>query len=270
MVLENFKKILRMKQQDLKLTCLKYLLEKKYNIEYGDGYLYGEGDIPVMLVAHLDTVHREIPYQIYYDNEQDVMWSPQGIGGDDRCGIYSIMKILETYKPHVLFLEDEEKGCIGAGKAVERLYAPDVNFIIELDRRGINDCVFYDCGNKKFQEYIETFGFETKQGSFTDIVELSDAWQIASVNLSIGYFDEHTYSETIHIKLMEATINKVKNIIQDVIRHPEISYDYEPTTKIYDGYYQWWNKKEKELEEDKEEIVEEEEVKEDELQEEKK
>lgn len=252
MVLENFKKILRMKQADLKLTCLKYLLAKGYETEYGDGYVYGKGEIPVMLVAHMDTVHREIPYHIYYDNEQDVMWSPEGIGGDDRCGVYSIMKILEEYKPYVLFLEDEETGCIGATKATQKLEIPDINFMIELDRRGIHDCVFYECGNEEFQKYIESFGFKTAIGSFTDIVELSDAWDVASVNLSIGYFNEHTFSETIHIRLMENTISKVKKILDDVKRHPNEYFEYLPNYPYYEyeydeeSYNDWFKKKEEE------------------------
>lgn len=246
MDINNFKKILRLKQKDLKMLCLKYLISKDYEVNYGDGYVYGEGDIPVMLVAHLDTVHRELPYHIYFDKEQDVMWSPEGIGGDDRCGVYSILKILENYKPYVLFLEDEEIGCVGATKATKVLDMPDINFIIELDRKGINDCVFYDCGNKDFQKYIESFGFKTKDGSFSDIVELSDAWDIASVNLSIGYFNEHTFSETIHTKLMQLTINKVKKILEDVKKHPNEFYEYDKTSRWV--YYTNYEKEEEKYE----------------------
>ena len=32
--------------------------------------------------------------------------------------------------------------------------------MIELDRRGKNDCVFYDCYCPDFIEYVEQFGFE--------------------------------------------------------------------------------------------------------------
>lgn len=252
MVLDTFKKILRMKQEDLKLTCLKYLIAKNYEIQYGDGFVYGKGDIPVMLVAHMDTVHTNIPYKIYYDKEEDIMWSPQGIGGDDRCGVYSIMEILKEYKPYVLFLEDEEIGSIGANKAVKKINIPQINFIIELDRRGINDCVFYECGNEKFQNYIESFGFETKIGSFTDIVTLSEAWQMASVNLSIGYFSEHTTNETISLNIMQMTIDKVKNILEDVKKHPDDFYEYDcvyPYYKYstYDDYYK--EEKNEEIEE---------------------
>lgn len=243
--IDNFKDILRKTQEDLKMVCLKYLIHKDYEIQFGDGYVYGKGDIPVMLIAHLDTVHKTLPYDIYYDQEQDVMWSPQGIGGDDRCGVFAIFEILKTHKPYVLFLEDEEIGSIGASKAVKKIEEPNVNFLIELDRRGINDCVFYDCGNKDFQEYIEGFGFETKIGTFTDIVTLSDAWQMASVNLSIGYFKEHTNSETIHTRIMESTIAKVKNILDDAKEKDEF-YEYNKSTRTYYSNDWIWDEKNKE------------------------
>lgn len=227
MELNAFKTLLKMDQKNLKKTCLFYLINKNYDVKTGDGYVYGEGDIPVMLIAHLDTVHKTQPEEIYFDEKETTLWSPQGIGGDDRCGVYSIMEILKTHKPHVLFVEDEEIGSVGTRKAINKLIMPDVMFLIELDRRGTKDCVFYDCNNKDFKNYISSFGFEENYGTFTDIVVLSQRWKIASVNLSIGYNREHTLAETINIKAMQKTIDKVKNILDDVVIEPEY-YEYMP------------------------------------------
>lgn len=208
------KSILKYKQEEIKLVCGAYLDFFEYDTQEGDGYLYGKGNIPVMLVAHMDTVHREKPTEIYYDSEQHIMWSPYGIGGDDRCGIYIILKLIQSgYRPHIMLLEDEEKGCIGATKMVEKLKCPDINFIIELDRRGRDDCVFYDCDNKEFKQYIQEFGFKEKIGSFTDICVISDEWDIASVNLSVGYESEHTLQEIINTEYLLETQEKVENIL---------------------------------------------------------
>ena len=241
MVIEKFKKLLRMEQQTVKLLVHKYLFKIGYEPQWKDGCVYAEGDIPVLLVAHMDTVHKNKPTEIYYDPEEDVMWSPQGIGGDDRCGVFAILEILKTHKPYVLFTEDEEIGCIGAKKAVEKLKKPKVNFIIELDRRGINDCVFYDCDNKEFHRYIESFGFESNWGSFSDICHLSDAWDIASVNLSIGYNREHTTSEVIYTNVMEQTIEKVKKILDDAEKNKKFfKYDRKVYHyKVYRGGYDY-------------------------------
>lgn len=260
MVIEKFKKLLRMDEPTVKLLVAKFLLKNGYTPEYADGYVYAKGDIPVLLVAHMDTVHKTKPKQIYYDSEEDIMWSPQGIGGDDRCGVFAIFEILKTHRPHVLFTEDEEIGCIGARKAADKL-KPDVNFIIELDRRGVNDCVFYDCGNADFQKYIESFGFHKEIGSYSDIVELSEKWGVASVNLSIGYENEHSSLETISPSFMELTKDKVIKILDDANTNRKL-YDYEPLiydykyygTGKYDGYddYDWYEEQYKKESEEKE------------------
>lgn len=233
---DYFKNILRMKQEDLKDFCKKMLEYNDYDLEDGDGYLYGKGDIPIMIVAHLDTVHTDIPENIYFDSEQGIMWSPQGIGGDDRCGVYMILKLIKYYKPYVLFVEDEEIGGIGSSKAVKVIKKPDINFVIELDRRGRNDCVFYDCGNEDFKNYIKEFGFEEQQGTFTDICNISPEWDIASVNLSVGYNKEHTLNETINVNYMLETYQKVIQILED---KESKYYDFQEIKKEY--HYRTYN-----------------------------
>lgn len=106
--------------------------------------------MPVLLVAHLDTVHNELPHIICRSEDGRYIMSPQGIGGDDRCGVYIILQIISEVRCHVLFCEDEETGGQGA-KAFERSGIQiDVNYIVEVDRRGNNDAVFYNCDNPKF------------------------------------------------------------------------------------------------------------------------
>lgn len=56
-----------------------------------DGFLYAIGDIPLMLVAHMDTVF-DPPKNLIYENTLDKLYNQDGgLGGDDRCGIYAIM-----------------------------------------------------------------------------------------------------------------------------------------------------------------------------------
>ena len=69
-------------------------------------YLIAEGDIPIALCAHLDTVAAAPPTHIYYDEEQNVMWSPELLGADDRAGVFAIiMIILHGFKPTIIFTE---------------------------------------------------------------------------------------------------------------------------------------------------------------------
>lgn len=228
-----FKDVLRFSQEELKKLCSKALEFHDYDVQEGDGYVYGKGDIPIMLLAHLDTVHKEKPSEIFFDNEQGIMWSPQGIGGDDRCGVYTILRLLKYYKPHIMFLEDEEIGGKGAEKMIKAVAKPDIKFMIELDRRGRDDCVFYDCDNKDFKEYIESFGFKTQWGTFTDISIISPEWDVASVNLSVGYNREHTTIETINVNYMLETFQKVSKILED---EESKYYDFQPRIKYYNDY----------------------------------
>ena len=74
---------MRATQPELK-TCLHRWLEQNgFTSVSRDGYLYAAGSVPVLLVAHLDTVHREPVRDICYNADRTVAMSPQGIGGDD-------------------------------------------------------------------------------------------------------------------------------------------------------------------------------------------
>ena len=92
----------------------------------------------------------------------------------------------------------------------------EMKYIIQLDRRGKDDCIFYECDNVKFIKYIESFGFHEEYGSFSDISELCPTWKIAGVNLSIGYINEHSLIEILYIDYFLSTVEKVKKMLKDV------------------------------------------------------
>ena len=110
-----------MPQHRLKDLLKLYLKQWGYtNIISTREYIVAEGSIPICLVAHLDTVNENPPEEIFYDQEQRVMWSPDLLGADDRAGVYAIIRILsDGYRPHIIFTTDEEKGALGAQKLIE-------------------------------------------------------------------------------------------------------------------------------------------------------
>lgn len=223
-------RLLKTRESRLK-DFLRERLKKKYvNIINNDKYIIAQGDIPVLLIAHMDTVFTDPPKDIFYDKNKNIVWSGEGLGADDRAGIYSILKIIEKgYLPHIIFTTDEEKGCLGAKQLVKDIpEAPfKINFAIELDRRGEKDSVYYDCDNLDFENYINDFGFVTNFGSFSDISEICSTWGMAGVNLSIGYLNEHSIRETLNVSHMLSTIEKVCTIL-DNCKLNEIKYDYIP------------------------------------------
>ena len=217
--LEDF---LRPTQKQLfKRLCKKF--KGKTLISKGN-FILVRGQAPVMLVAHLDTVHEQPVRDICLSADRNILMSPQGIGGDDRCGCFALVKVycLSKIKPWLLFCCDEEIGGLGAKKfclAHQQLQLPNeldnLKFIIEIDRRGSNDAVYYRCANPDFKAYITGKGFKTAQGSFSDISLIAPELKVAAVNLSSGYYSPHTLHEYITRSQLDAVIHKVVDIVSE-------------------------------------------------------
>lgn len=230
--MKTFEQIVGLSQPALKTVMRKYLV-RKYGIdnvkETGD-YIIAFGDIPIALVAHMDTVFKQPASEIFYDTRKNVIWSPTGLGADDRAGVFAMVQIIKSgLRPHIILTTDEEIGGIGAtmlGK--EECPFKDLRYLIELDRRGEDDCVFYDCANEEFIDYVETFGFKESFGSFSDISMIAPEWEVAAVNLSIGYRDEHTTSEVLFVSHMFNTIDKVKKMLSEDMEKVR-KYNYIPS-----------------------------------------
>lgn len=242
----EFTNLCKYSQSGLKTLLEKKLLSAGYTeVISGNGYIYAKGSVPVLLTAHMDTVHKDNvkDFYEYFDreNNQHIISSPQGIGGDDRCGVYMILEIIKTHKCSILFCEDEESGGIGSSKfcrteLVKELSA--LKYFIELDRANGTDAVFYDCDNKDFTEFIlDNTGYEEEWGSFSDISTLSPVCGIASVNLSCGYYNAHTTSEYVIMEEMMNTIEVVKKLLDvecEKFKYVEKEYSY--YRRSYSGY----------------------------------
>jgi len=227
-------------QKSLQAILYNFLKKNYEKVTFDESFIIAEGDIPIALLAHMDTVFQKPVEELFYDRQKNVMWSPQGMGADDRAGIYAIIQIVKAgYRPHIIFTTDEEIGAIGAQElALYPCPFKDLRYMIQLDRRNSNDCVFYDCDNEEFEKYVESFGFVAAYGSFTDICELCPSWGIAGVNLSIGYRDEHSKTEILFVGQMLATIEKVKKMLS---AENIPNFKFIPIAAAY-SYYNWYGK----------------------------
>ena len=223
-MLKEFINICKMTQPALK----KHLAKQFPNAISEDGFIFAEGTFPVLLVAHLDTVHKEPPTKIVYSNDGDIISSPQGIGGDDRCGVYMILQVLKECNCSVLFCEDEEIGMVGADKFtmsdVAKKYIGAFNYIIEFDRRGKDDAVFYDCDNPEFEAFITKEFFTTNYGSFSDISTVAPYLECAAVNLSCGYYKAHTTDEYVVFSEMLDSIDAACEILARTTEADKFEY----------------------------------------------
>ena len=223
--MKNLEDFLRPTQKKLfKKLCKKF----KGNTLISKGnFILVRGAAPVLLVAHLDTVHEQPVKDICLSADKNILMSPQGIGGDDRCGVFALVKIYQSakIKPWLLFTCEEEVGGIGAKYfclAHKQKQLPKnldtLKLIIEIDRRGSNDAVFYQCANLDFEKYITGKGFKTAQGSFSDISLIAPELGIAAVNLSSGYYNAHSLHEYIIRAELESTIEKVCEMVADAAK----------------------------------------------------
>lgn len=217
----DFLDLCKATQSQLKASLPIKLLNAGYrDVIVDNGYIYAKGDIPILVTAHMDTVHKE-PVKDFYEYIDEkgnhIISSPQGIGGDDRCGIYMILELIKEFKPYVLFCEDEESGGIGSSRFCKTHFIKELEemkFMIELDRANGNDAVFYDCDNPDFTTFIEeTTGFKEAWGSFSDISNLAPKAKVAAVNLSCGYYHAHTLKEEVNVEEMFKTIEAVKKLL---------------------------------------------------------
>lgn len=209
----NFETILKLTQEELKKALHKEMREIGYQPISKDGFLYAPGSVPVLLVAHLDTVHQKIPEIICYSKDERYIMSPQGIGGDDRAGVYMILQIIKKARCHVLFCEDEETGGQGASKFVKSKIPLPVYYIIEVDRQGCNDAVYYQCDNPEFTTFVDEFGFTRAHGSFSDISIIAPHFDIAAVNISAGYYNAHRSNEFIDMKAVQYNIDRIVEMV---------------------------------------------------------
>lgn len=206
---------------------------KKNTFVKNGSYIYAKGDIPIILLAHMDTVHAKTVTEetFFFDSERMAMWSTDGIGADCRAGVFNILDILEKgYKPHILFTWDEEIGGVGASEFVNdfsyrfphqaKQLAEDVNFAVQFDRHGFDEAVYYDLDSPEFESYISSFGYKTEMGSYTDICELCPAYGFAGVNVAAGYTDEHQVKEILWVNEMHKSNVRVIEMIEDQIKNP--------------------------------------------------
>jgi hypothetical protein len=150
---------------------------------------------------------------------EEYIWSPFGIAGDDRCGVYAVMKLFNELQVNALFTDQEERGGIGALEACEEPKLASVPYFIEIDRRGCKQAVFYNNEETLVPEFVKSISkyFTIGQGSFSDISILGSHLNIASVNLSAGFYNEHQRSaEYIHIPSLQYTIETIPKLINEL------------------------------------------------------
>ena len=177
----------------------------------------------VVLVAHADTVFdfdydcRVIQNRLYRDGSR-IHSRGLPIGADDRAGC-ALLWLLRGSGHSLLIVDGEEVGCVGSRWLMES--NPDIaseinahSFMVQFDRMHGTDFKTYDVGTEPFKRFIsDATGYsDAGADSFTDICELCRG--ICGVNLSVGYYDPHTFHEYLDIDEWMHTLSAASCLIE--------------------------------------------------------
>lgn len=197
-------------------------------------FMIVKGTIPVMITAHVDTTSDK-PSEIYITEKTGIIVADprSSICGDDRAGVFAVLSIVDLgYRPWLFFSKGEEKGLKGAREFVKIIgwkEAPDLKYIISFDRHGKDDCVFYDDQNEDFVKYVESFGFKKAFGTASDIRVICPEWGVSGVNLSSGFYQEHSNDDFVVLPFLYNTIERAAKMLDNI---PVQEFVFTATKKI--------------------------------------
>lgn len=254
----NIYEILRRDQNGTSDYVKEFLTSNKISFEvdsYGNIYYLDNENAP-LLSAHMDTVRKDSDFCIsafLTEDEEEKIFSGGILGGDDKCGVYIILKTLkEGKKINFIFSRDEEIGCLGIKALLKPNFTENKTltdkirnnclWCLVLDRRGNSDiiCTKNNYGTSEFEKALEkaseegNFGYKAAQGLSSDANTIRDF--VSTANISVGYYKPHSEEEYIIKsdlqKAYDYTIYLIDNL-KDKFK-PSESYSY---GNYYGGYY---------------------------------
>lgn len=214
----------------------------------GYGNLYavkGESETFPCLVAHTDQVQTIHSKDFMAIETRDIIFGYsaknkriEGIGGDDKNGVFIALEALKKYDClKAVFFREEETGCRGSNNCHMDFFN-DCRFVVQCDRRGDSDMIVNIgcselCSAKFIQDINpEKWGFKPEHGMMTDVEALKDqGLSISAINLSCGYFNPHTDEEICDKQALRKTWRMVQHIIEDCT-------DVYPHEALYGSYYE--------------------------------
>lgn len=173
-----------------------------------------------LICTHLDTINTHRKYELTKEDivlfDKDIKLDKASkascLGGDDRCGVYIALELLASGLPYAFgFFLDEEIGGVGSKKYIPIMDA-NITALVGLDRKGSNDVALYGYDNNELTEIFEKQGYKKAFGTFTDASSIAEGCDLACINLSIGYYNEHTPNEQIHFSETENTLNILRKV----------------------------------------------------------
>lgn len=250
---------------------------KDMKIDYhrdGDNFYKLDAIDEPILSAHLDQVKTNGKVShLYLTPDKKIVgynadWERTSLGGDDKNGVWIILKALEKFGNTINFIisAGEECGCVGIKyldnkNVLDEIYALGRTYCIVLDRRGITDVLKSGSGGAYCSTLAQTIcnfigDMSVTTGTLSDTATICEYCE--SVNMSVAYDDPHTSRESTNWEALEKIKEYVFSIIDEMVFYPTDPSVYKTTTtSYYSGYYKSSNKskrKDKWEDEDDEEL----------------
>ena len=209
----------------------------------GKEYVYLHTGHPLALMAHVDTVGIKACKPIMKRNVITNSVEGEPLGADDRAGVFAALETVRRLRytgddiPNIIFTNHEECGSAGATAllAAEVFVPEGLRLILALDRRGANDYVWYTPQPPQVKDYVEEFGFCSSHGSYNDVKKINEKHRIPGVNLSVGYYSQHTARERLHMDELFLTITRLVRMCKSPIEalYPLKEEDVKPKVYTY-------------------------------------
>lgn len=222
----------------------------------------GKSDFYPCVVAHIDGVHQITPIHIeeeiydfkeeksdkqndgklvlrgYRENEGIFKSARTGCGGDDKCGVFLALELIERFDNiKGAFFVSEEIGCIGSRQADPDFFK-DVAYTIQHDSPE-NDTISWFCsGHQLFTDewasptqYTDDNGDRRFKGGigdllykhgvrifarhpYTDVSQIRQKFDFQCINLPAAYYQYHTKNEYVLIEGVEVAEQLSIDIIE--------------------------------------------------------
>jgi len=215
---------------------IEYKVDHKGNVYLTKGSeKMTEGEYYPCVVSHIDTLHFN-QKELVEKNERLVIFEKEdrltayhpttgeetGIGGDDKCGVFVCLSLLDDLPVlKAAFFVEEEIGMLGSKEAIPDFFE-DVGYAIQFDAPSAN-WITEICSGVKIldEEFKKKVAPVLKEGGytnfstdpFTDVNQLAQKFDFNCLNLGCGYYQQHSVKEYVVIEEVKKSLEMGKLLI---------------------------------------------------------
>lgn len=231
-------------------SALRPLLPKELEEDEFGNLFIKIGESSTMFTAHLDTATSVDTTVNHVIDDKYIRTDRNSIlGADDKAGVTIMLNMIEHSIPGLYyFFLGEEVGCQGSKKLSNKIKdnkIEGITKVIAFDRRGYNSVITFQFGTRCCSDEFGTAlsaelnkqGLDYKNdptGLYTDSAQFTKIYPECT-NISVGYFNEHTFNEHQDIEHLEKLAEACLNIDWE-----SLPIKRDPNTVEYDYYDDWY------------------------------